>query len=104
MPLVEQHVIARTNRRDRPIDAAAFASRRLWNAANSLLAEVTSLVSRWGVRRSGPRSAKRTTETRCPGSGGSRCSWLSATWSKKDQPEYAILDAAAFASKNVYNQ
>jgi len=63
MPLVEHHVIARTDQHSRPIDAAAFASRHLWNAANSLLAEVTGMVSRWCVRRSGPRSAKRKTET-----------------------------------------
>ena len=62
MPLVEPPVIARTDRHDRPIDAAAFASQHLWNAAHSLLAEGTSLVSRWGVRRSGPWSAPRTTE------------------------------------------
>ena len=34
MQLVEQHVIARTDRRYRPIDAAAFASKNLWNLAN----------------------------------------------------------------------
>lgn len=34
MRLVEQHVIARTDQRYRPIDAAAFASKNLWNAAN----------------------------------------------------------------------
>ena len=64
MHLVEQPVIARTDRRDRPIAAAALASQHLWNAAHSLLAEVTSLASRWSVRRSGPRSAPRQTATR----------------------------------------
>ena len=34
MQLVEQHVIARTDRRYRPIDAMAFASKNLWNLAN----------------------------------------------------------------------
>jgi len=63
MPLVEQPVIARTDQHFRPSDAAAFASKHLWNAANSLFAEVTSMVTRWCVRRSGPRSAKRKTET-----------------------------------------
>ena len=29
---------------------------------------------------------------------------MSAIWRDKDQPEYAIIDAAAFASKNLYNQ
>ena len=62
MHLVEQPVIARTDQHDRPIDAAAFASEHLWNAANSLLADVTSLVSGWCVRGSGPRSAQRKTE------------------------------------------
>ena len=62
MHLVQQHVIARTKQHARPIAAAACASQSLWNAANSLLAEVTSLVSRWCVRRSGPRSAPRHTE------------------------------------------
>jgi len=35
MQRVEQHVIARTERRYRPIDALAFASNNLWNLANS---------------------------------------------------------------------
>jgi hypothetical protein len=35
MQLVEQHVIARGDRRYPPIDAAAFASKNLWNAANA---------------------------------------------------------------------
>ena len=64
MPLVEHHIIARTDLHDRPIDATALASKHLWNAANSLLADVTSIVSRLCARRSGPRSAKRKTETR----------------------------------------
>ena len=34
MQRVEQHVIARTDRRYRPIDALAFASKNLWNLAN----------------------------------------------------------------------
>ena len=62
MPLVEQHVIARTDQHDRPINAAAFASQHLWNAANDLLADVTSLVSRWCARLVSPRSAQRRTE------------------------------------------
>ena len=37
MRLVEQHVIARTDGRYPPIDAAAFASKNLWNAANYLV-------------------------------------------------------------------
>jgi hypothetical protein len=37
MQLVEQHVIARGDARYRPIDAAAFASKNLWNAANYLV-------------------------------------------------------------------
>jgi putative transposase len=37
MRLVEQHVIVRTDPRYRPIDAAAFASKNLWNAANDLV-------------------------------------------------------------------
>ena len=61
MHLVEQPVIARTDQHDRPINAAAFASKHLWNAANDLLAEVTSLVSGWCARRAGPQSAHRTT-------------------------------------------
>jgi putative transposase len=36
--------------------------------------------------------------------GGSRCSPFSATWSRCDQPAYASIDVAAFASKNLYNQ
>ena len=63
MHLVEQPVIARTDQHDRPINAAACASQHLWNAANDLLADVTSLVSGWCARRSGPRSALRRTET-----------------------------------------
>ena len=63
MQLVEQHVIARTDQHARPINAAACASKHRWNAANSLLAEVTSLVSGWCARLSGPRSAPRTTAT-----------------------------------------
>ena len=63
MHLVEQYVIVRTDQHDRPIDAAAFASKHRWNAANSLLAEVTSLVSRWCVRLVSPRSIRRRTET-----------------------------------------
>ena len=63
MHLVEHHVIARTDRRYRPLDAMAFASKHRWNAANDLLADVTSLVSRWCARRSGPRSIQRRTET-----------------------------------------
>jgi hypothetical protein len=62
MHLVEQPVIARTDQHDRPIDAAAFASKNLWNAANSLLADVTSMVSRVCVRLYGPRSAERISE------------------------------------------
>ena len=34
MRLVEQHVIKRTDPRFVPIDAAAFASKNLYNAAN----------------------------------------------------------------------
>src|SRR5262249_5237852 len=34
MQRVEQHVIARTDPRYRPIDAMAFASKNLWNLAN----------------------------------------------------------------------
>ena len=64
MHLVEQHVIARTNQHARSIDVMACASQHLWNAANSLLTEVTSRGSRVWVRRSGPRSAPRTTQTR----------------------------------------
>ena len=64
MPLMEPPVTLRTDRHDRSIDAAALASKRLCYAAPSLLAEVTSLVSRWCVRRSGPRSAPRHTESR----------------------------------------
>ena len=63
MPLVEQPVIARTDQHARPIDAAACASQHLWNAANDLLADVTSMGSRWCVRLVSPRSAQRTTET-----------------------------------------
>ena len=63
MHLVERPVIARTDQHARPIDAAVVASQHRWNAADSLLAEVTSLVSGWGVRRSGSRSAPRTTAT-----------------------------------------
>ena len=37
MRLVEQHVIARTDERYPQIDAAAFASKNLWNAANYLV-------------------------------------------------------------------
>ena len=37
MQLVEQHVIARTDPRYPRIDAAAFASKNLWNAANYLV-------------------------------------------------------------------
>jgi hypothetical protein len=37
MRLVEQHVIARSDERSPQIDAAAFASKNLWNAANSLV-------------------------------------------------------------------
>ena len=62
MPLVERHVIARTDQHARPIDVAVFASQHRWNAATSLLAEVTSLVSGWCVRRSGLCSASRQTE------------------------------------------
>ena len=64
MPLVEPPVSARTDRHDRPIAAMALASRHLCHAAHSLFAELTSLVSRWGVRCSGPCSAKCTTATR----------------------------------------
>jgi hypothetical protein len=63
MHLVEQHVIARTDQHARPINAAACASKHRWNAANSLLAEVTSMISRWCARLVSPRSAKRTTKT-----------------------------------------
>ena len=63
MHLVEQPVIARTDQHARPIDAAACASKYLWNAANDLLADVTSLVSRWCARLVSPRSAPRRTET-----------------------------------------
>jgi hypothetical protein len=62
MHLVEQPVIARTDQHDRPIAAAAFASKHLRNVANSLLADVTSMVSGWCVRGSRPRSAQRNTE------------------------------------------
>ena len=62
MPLVEQPVSAHTDQHARPIAAAACASRSPWNAASSLLTEVTSMGSRVCVRRSGPRSAPRTTE------------------------------------------
>ena len=62
MHLVEQHVIARTDRRYRPLDAMAFASKHLWNAANDLLADVTSMVSRLCTQLSGQQSAQRTTE------------------------------------------
>ena len=34
MQRVEQHIIARTDWRYRPIDAMAFASKNLWNLAN----------------------------------------------------------------------
>jgi putative transposase len=37
MRLVEQHAIARTDQHYRSIDAAAFASKNLWNAANYLV-------------------------------------------------------------------
>jgi hypothetical protein len=37
MKLVEQHVIKRTDPRYRRLDAAAFASKNLWNAANYLV-------------------------------------------------------------------
>ena len=52
-------------------------------------------------------TTERTTQNRRntgPGIGGSRCTWLNATWSRLDQPEYVRIDASAFASKNVYNQ
>ena len=64
MHLVEQPVIARTDQHYRPIDAAAFASKHRWNAANSLLAEVTSLVPRWWVQLASPRSTPYVTEPR----------------------------------------
>ena len=64
MPLVEHPVIARSDQHARSIDAAACVSRNLWNVANSLLADETSMISRVGVRRSGPRRAPRTTKTR----------------------------------------
>ena len=64
MHLVEQPVSTHTDQHARPIAAAACASQHLWNAANSLLTEVTSMVYSLCVRRSGPRSAKRKTETR----------------------------------------
>jgi hypothetical protein len=63
MHLVEQPVIARTDQHDRPIAAAACASKTLWNVANSLLADVTSMVSGWCVRLVSPRSTQRRTET-----------------------------------------
>jgi hypothetical protein len=62
MHLVEQPVIARTDQHDRPINAVAFASKRLWNTANSLLVYLTSMISRWCARLSGPRSTQRRTE------------------------------------------
>ncbi len=37
MKLVEQHVIKRTDPRYPRLDAAAFASKKLWNAANYLV-------------------------------------------------------------------
>jgi putative transposase len=37
MRLVEQHVISHGDQRYRPIDAAALASKNLWNAANYLV-------------------------------------------------------------------
>ena len=63
MHLVEQPVIARTDQHARLIDAAAFAFKHLWNAANDFLADVTSLVSGLCVRLVSPRSTQRTTET-----------------------------------------
>jgi hypothetical protein len=63
MHQVDQHLIARTDQHARPIAAAACASKYLWNAANSPFAEVTSVVSGWCARRSGPGSAQRRTET-----------------------------------------
>jgi hypothetical protein len=59
---MEQHVIARADQHDRPIDATAFASKHLWNAANDLLADVTSMVSRWCARLNEQQSAQLTTE------------------------------------------
>jgi hypothetical protein len=64
MPLVEHHVIARTDQHARPIAAAACASKTLWYAANDLLAEVTSLVSRRCVQLASPRSTPYVTEPR----------------------------------------
>jgi hypothetical protein len=63
MHLVEHYVIARTDQHARPIAAATCASKTLWNAANSLLAEVTSLVYRWCVQLASPRSTPYVTET-----------------------------------------
>jgi len=37
MKLVEQHVIKRGDPRNPRLDAAAFASKNLWNAANYLV-------------------------------------------------------------------
>ena len=62
MHLVDQHLIARTDQHARPIDAAACASKYLWNAANSPFADVTSVVSGWCARLVSPRSAPRRTE------------------------------------------
>jgi hypothetical protein len=63
MHQVDHHLIARTDQHARPIDAAACASKYLWNAADSLLADVTSEVSGWCVRLVSPRSAPRRTAT-----------------------------------------
>ena len=63
MHQVDQHLIARTDQHARPIAAAACASKHRWNAANDLLADVTSMVSRWCVRLVSPRSIRRRTET-----------------------------------------
>src|ERR1051326_556706 len=46
-----------------------------------LHADVTSLIHSLCARRSGPRSAQRTTAKKGPGMGGSKCCWLSATGS-----------------------
>jgi hypothetical protein len=62
MPLMEPRVIALTDQHERPLDAAALAAKHRLNAANALLADVTSLVSRLCARRSGPVSAQRITE------------------------------------------
>jgi hypothetical protein len=63
MHLVELPVIARTDQHYRLIDAAALASKNLWNAARSLHVDAPSVVSRFGVQLSGPRSAQRRAET-----------------------------------------